>query len=72
MAKVNGREDALLQAYLSRYKAAQDSAVTGGQKNTQKAQRQGSAILNATDKTLPSLGNPYESTLKNIVSGVST
>lgn len=72
MAKINNREDALLQAYLSRYKAAQDSAVTGGQKNTQKAQRQGSAILNATDKTLPSLGNPYESTLKNIVSGVST
>lgn len=72
MAKINNREDALLQAYLSQYKAAQDSAVTGGQKNTQKAQRQGSAILNATDKTLPSLGNSYESTLKNIVSGVST
>lgn len=72
MAKVSNREDALLQAYLSRYKAAQDSAVTGGQQSTQKAQRRGSAILNATDKTLPSLGNPYESTLKNIVGGVST
>ncbi len=72
MAKVSNREDALLQAYLSRYKAAQDNAVTGGQQSTQKAQRQGSAILNATDKTLPSLGNPYESTLKNIVGGVST
>ena len=72
MAKMNNREDALLQAYLSRYKAAQDSAVTGGQQSTQKAQRRGSAILNATDKTLPSLGNPYESTLKNIVGGVST
>lgn len=72
MAKMNNREDALLQAYLSRYKAAQDSAVTGGQQSTQKAQRQGSAILNATDKTLPSLGNPYASTLQNIVSGVST
>lgn len=71
MAKMNNREDALLQAYLSRYKAAQDSAVTGGQQSTQKAQRRGSAILNATDKTLPSLGNPYESTLKNIVGGVS-
>lgn len=72
MAKMNNREDALLQAYLSRYKAAQDSAVTGGQQSTQKAQRQGSAILNATDKTLPSLGNPYASTLQNIVGGVST
>lgn len=72
MAKMNNREDALLQAYLSRYKAAQDSAVTGGQQSTQKAQRQGSAILNATDKTLPNLGNPYASTLQNIVGGVST
>lgn len=72
MAKMNNREDVLLQAYLSRYKAAQDSAVTGGQQSTQKAQRQGSAILNATDKTLPSLGNPYASTLQNIVGGVST
>lgn len=72
MAKMNNREDALLQAYLSRYKAAQDSAVTGGQQSTQKAQRQGSAILNATDKTLPSLGNPYASTLQNIVGGAST
>lgn len=72
MAKMNNREDALLQAYLSRYKAAQDSAVTGGQQSTQKAQRRGSAILNATDKTLPSLGNPYASTLQNIVGGVST
>lgn len=72
MAKMNNREDALLQAYLSRYKTAQDSAVTGGQQSTKKAQRQGSAILNATDKTLPSLGNPYASTLQNIVSGVST
>lgn len=72
MAKMNNREDALLQAYLSRYKAAQDSAVTGGQQSTQKAQRQGSAILNATDKTLPSLGNHYASTLQNIVGGAST
>lgn len=72
MAKMNNREDALLQAYLSRYKAAQDSAVTGGQQSTQKAQRQGSSILNATDKSLPSLGNPYASTLQNIVGGAST
>ena len=72
MAKINNREDALLQAYLGRYKTAQGSTVTGGQQSTQKAQKQGSAILNATDKTLPSLGNPYESTLKNIVSGAAT
>lgn len=72
MVKINNREDALLQAYLGRYKTAQGSTVTGGQQSAQEAQRRGSAILNATDKTLPSLGNPYESTLKNIVSGAST
>nr|DAL19034.1 MAG TPA_asm: hypothetical protein [Caudoviricetes sp.] len=72
MAKMNNREDALLQAYLGRYKTAQGNAVTGGQQAAQTAQKQGSAILNATDKTLPSLGNPYESTLRNIVGGAST
>ena len=72
MAKMNNREDALLQAYLGRYKTAQGNAVTGGQQAAQTAQKQGSAILNATDKTLPSLGNPYESTLQNIVGGAST
>lgn len=72
MAKINNREDALLQAYLGRYKTAQGSTVTGGQQAAQTAQKQGSAILNATDKTLPSLGNPYESALKNIVSGSAT
>lgn len=72
MAKMNNREDALLQAYLGRYKTAQGNAVTGGQQAAQTAQKQGSAILNATDKTLPSLGNSYESTLQNIVGGAST
>ena len=65
------REDALFSAYLNNYKAAQAQAVNSGVQATQAARQRGAALLNATDKTLPSLGNPYESTLKNIVGGVS-
>lgn len=67
MAKVNGREDALLNAYLNRYQAAQASNVSTGRSTTRKAQQQGSAIMNATDKTLPVLHNSYAETLNNIV-----
>lgn len=69
MAKVNNREDALFNAYLSKYKNAQASTVSEGQSKTQAARQKGAAILNATDKTLPSLGDTYGSTLQNIVSG---
>lgn len=71
MAKVNGREDALLNAYLNRYQTAQASNVSTGRSTTRKAQQQGSAIMNATDKTLPVLHNSYTETLKSIVQGAS-
>ena len=71
MAKVNGREDALLNAYLNRYQTAQASNVSTGRNTTRKAQQQGSAIMNATDKTLPVLHNSYTETLNNIVQGAS-
>lgn len=69
MAKVSNREDALFNAYLNKYKNAQASTVSEGQSKTQAARQKGAAILNATDKTLPSLGDTYGSTLQNIVSG---
>lgn len=71
MAKVNGREDALLNAYLNRYQTAQASNVSTGRSTTRKAQQQGSAIMNATDKTLPVLHDSYTETLNNIVQGAS-
>ena len=71
MAKMNGREDALLNAYLNRYQTAQASNVSAGRSTTRKAQQQGSAIMNATDKTLPVLHNSYTETLNNIVQGAS-
>lgn len=71
MAKVNGREDALLNAYLNRYQTAQASNVGTGRSTTRKAQQQGSAIMNATDKTLPVLHNSYTETLNNIMQGAN-
>lgn len=71
MAKMNGREDALLNAYLNRYQTAQASNVSTGRSTTRKAQQQGSAIMNATDKTLPVLHNSYTETLNNIVQGAN-
>lgn len=71
MAKMNGREDALLNAYLNRYQTAQASNVGTGRSTTRKAQQQGSAIMNATDKTLPVLHNSYTETLNNIVQGAN-
>lgn len=71
MAKVSNREDALLNAYLSRYKNAQASTVNEGQNKTQTARAKGAALLNATDKTLPVLKDTYRDTLQNIVQGAS-
>lgn len=71
MAKVRNREDALLDAYLGRYKGAQASTVSEGQSKTKSAQQKGSVLLNAADKTLPALKNTYSDTLQNIVSGAS-
>lgn len=71
MAKVSNREDALLNAYLSRYKNAQASTVNEGQNKTQTARAKGAALLNATDKTLPVLKDTYSDTLQSIVQGAS-
>jgi hypothetical protein len=71
MAKVSNREDALLNAYLNRYKNAQASTVIEGQNKTQTARAKGAALLNATDKTLPVLKDTYSDTLQNIVQGAS-
>lgn len=71
MAKVSNREDALLNAYLNRYKNAQASTVSEGQNKTQTARAKGAALLNATDKTLPVLKDTYSDTLQNIVQGAS-
>lgn len=71
MAKVSNREDALLNAYLNRYKNAQASTVNEGQNKTQTARAKGAALLNATDKTLPVLKDTYNDTLQNIVQGAS-
>ncbi len=69
---VSNRENALLNAYLANYRAEQNRTVSSGKQSSLDAAQKGAAILNATDKTLPSLGNPYASTLQNIVGGVST
>lgn len=71
MAKVSNREDALLNAYLNRYKNAQASTVNEGQNKTQTARAKGAALLNATDKTLPVLKNTFNDTLQNIVQGAN-
>lgn len=71
MAKVSSREDALLNAYLNRYKNAQASTVNEGQNKTQTARAKGAALLNATDKTLPVLKDTFSDTLQNIVQGAS-
>ena len=71
MAKVSSREDALLSAFLNRYKNAQASTVNEGQNKTQTARAKGAALLNATDKTLPVLKDTYSDTLQNIVQGAS-
>lgn len=68
---MKNREDALLSAYLSNYKASQASTVNSGRQATQNAQAKGSALLNATDKTLPTLKDTYSDTLQNIVQGNS-
>lgn len=51
------REDALFNAYLNNYKAAQAQAVNSGVQATQAARQRGAALLNATDKALPVLKN---------------
>lgn len=54
---VKTREDALFNAYLNNYKAAQAQAVNSGVQATQAARQRGAALLNVTDKTLPVLKN---------------
>lgn len=51
------REDALFNAYLNNFKAAQAQTVNSGVQATRVARQRGADLLNATDKTLPVLKN---------------
>lgn len=66
------REDALFNAYLNNYKAAQAQAVNSGVQATQAARQRGAALLNATDKTLPVLKNQLADVGTAAVAGAST
>lgn len=59
MAKMRSRTEALVNAYLNNYQNANATTVSGGQSAQQSAQSRGSAIMNATDKTLPSLTDQF-------------
>lgn len=65
------REDALFNAYLNNYKAAQAQAVNSGVQATQAARQRGAALLNATDKTLPVLKNQLADVGTAAVAGAS-
>lgn len=68
---VKTREDALFNAYLNNYKAAQAQAVNSGVQATQAARQRGAALLNATDKTLPVLKNQLADVGTAAVAGAS-
>ena len=65
------REDALFNAYLNNFKAAQAQAVNSGVQATQAARQRGAALLNATDKTLPVLKNQLADVGTAAVAGAS-
>jgi hypothetical protein len=67
MAKMRSRTEALVNAYLNNYQNANATAVSGGQSAQQSAQSRGSAIMNATDKTLPALKDYSADVLNGIV-----
>lgn len=67
MAKMRSRTEALVNAYLNNYQNANATTVSGGQSAQQSAQRRGSAIMNATDKTLPTLKDYSADVLNGIV-----
>lgn len=67
MAKMRSRTEALVNAYLNNYQNANATTVSGGQSAQQSAQSRGSAIMNATDKTLPALKDYSADVLNGIV-----
>lgn len=67
MAKMRSRTEALVNAYLNNYQNANAAAVSGGQSAQQSAQGRGSAIMNATDKTLPALKDYSADVLNGII-----
>lgn len=67
MAKMRSRTEALVNAYLNNYQNANATTVSGGHSAQQSAQSQGSAIMNATDKTLPTLKDYSADVLNGIV-----
>ena len=67
MAKMRSRTEALVNAYLNNYQNANATTVNKGQTAQQSAQSTGSAIMNATDKTLPVLTDYTADVLNGIV-----
>lgn len=67
MAKMRSRTEALVNAYLNNYQNANATTVSGGQSAQQSDQSRGSAIMNATDKTLPTLKDYSADVLNGIV-----
>lgn len=67
MAKMRSRTEALVNAYLNNYQNANATTVSGGQSAQQSAQSKGSAIMNATDKTLPTLKDYSSDVLNGII-----
>ena len=67
MAKMRSRTEALVNAYLNNYQNANAATVSGGRSAQQSAQGRGSAIMNATDKTLPALKDYSADVLNGII-----
>lgn len=67
MAKIRSRTEALVSAYLNNYQNANAATVSGGRSAQQSAQSRGSAIMNATDKTLPALKDYSADVLNGII-----
>lgn len=67
MAKMRSRTEALVNAYLNNYQNANATTVSGGRSAQQSAQNRGSAIMNATDKTLPALKDYSADVLNGII-----
>jgi len=67
MAKMRSRTEALVNAYLNNYQNANAATVSGGRSAQQIAQSRGSAIMNATDKTLPALKDYSADVLNGII-----
>lgn len=51
--------EALVNAYLNNYQNAQASTVNSGRQATQSTQNKGSALMNSTDKTLPTMTDQF-------------